>query len=325
MKHAVMSMLLVTAAIAAIAALGLSGCARPEQKVTAKLQVVTTLFPLYDFARIIAGERAEVTMLLPPGMEPHSFEPKPNDIIRISKAGLFIYTNRYMEPWAESILMGIDRQKLRVVDAGQGVSYVKASAEDAHDHNGHDSHGAEGQAGGMDPHIWLDFANAGLIVNNILAGFVAADPANAPLYRDNAARLNARLSELDQRYRKGLSSCGTRLFLHGGHYTFGYLARRYGLEYHSLSGISSESEPSAAKMAAMVRQIRSSGVHYLFAEELLSPRLTETLAGEAGVAVLKLHGAHNLGKDDVQRGVSFIGLMEQNLVNLQKGLACRQK
>jgi zinc transport system substrate-binding protein len=78
-------------------------------------------------------------------------------------------------------------------------------------------------------------------------------------------------------------------------------------------------------MAAMVRQIRSSGVRYLFAEELLSPRLTETLANEAGVAVLKLHGAHNLGKDDLQRGVGFIGLMEQNLANLQKGLACRSK
>jgi zinc transport system substrate-binding protein len=133
------------------------------------------------------------------------------------------------------------------------------------------------------------------------------------------------LAALDQRYRDGLSSCATRVFLHGGHYTFGYLARRYGLEYTSLSGVSSESEPSASRMAAMVRQIRSSGVRYLFAEELLSPRLTETLANEAGVEVLKLHGAHNLGKDDVQRGVGFIGLMEQNLANLQKGLVCRTK
>lgn len=322
MKRTVM---LIVLAMAAMAAVVPAGCSREEQKASPKLQVVTTLFPLYDFARIIGGEQAEVTMLLPPGMEPHSFEPKPNDIIRISKAGLFIYTNRYMEPWAETILKGIDRRRLRVVDGGQGVNFMKASAEDEHERDDHGEHGAESHAGGMDPHIWLDFSNAGLIVNNILAGFVAADPANARLYRDNAAGLNDRLAALDQRYRAGLASCTTRVFLHGGHYTFGYLARRYGLEYHSLSGISSESEPSAAKMAAMVRQIRSSGVRYLFAEELLSPRLTETLANEAGVAVLKLHGAHNLGKDDVQRGAGFIGLMEQNLVNLQKGLACRSK
>lgn len=323
MKRTLLSLVL---ALAVMAVACLAGCSRVEQKPSTKLQVVTTLFPLYDFARTIAGDRADVTLLLPPGMEPHSFEPKPNDIIRISKAGLFVYTNPYMEPWAESILKGIDQRSLRVVNAGQGVSYAKVAAEDEHGHEGHGDHGVEeGHAGGMDPHIWLDFANAGMIVNNILAGFVAADPANAPMYRSNAARLNARLTALDQRYRDGLSSCATRVFLHGGHYTFGYLARRYGLEYRSLSGISSESEPSAAKMADMVRQIRSSGVRYLFAEELLSPRLTETLANEAGVAVLKLHGAHNLGKDDVQRGVGFIGLMEQNLVNLQKGLACRTK
>jgi zinc transport system substrate-binding protein len=307
------SLFTLLALIAIVVAL--SGCNRLEQKPSSKLQVVTTLFPLYDFARTIAGEQADVTMLLPPGMEPHSFEPKPKDIIRISKAGLFIYTNRYMEPWAETILKGTDHQKLRVVDASQGIRFAKSSAEDDHDDH----------ANGMDPHIWLDFANAGMIVNNILAGFVAADPAHADSYRGNAARLNADLAELDMRYRKELATCGTRIFLHGGHYTFGYLARRYGLEYRSLSGISSESEPSAAKMAAMVRQIRSSGVRYLFAEELLSPRLTETMAIEAGVTVLKLHGAHNLGKDDVQRGISFISLMEQNLVNLQKGLACQSK
>jgi zinc transport system substrate-binding protein len=316
-------LLIILAAVTAV--LLLSGCSREERKPSSKLQVVTTLFPLYDFARTIAGDRAEVTMLLPPGMEPHSFEPKPNDIIRISKSGLFIYTNRYMEPWAETILKGIDRQKLRVVDTGQGVSYAKASVADGHDHAGHGNHAASEHAGVMDPHIWLDFGNAGVIVDNILAGFVAADPVNAEYYRAHAVELKARLADLDQRYREGLSACATKTFLHGGHFTFGYLARRYGLEYRSLSGISSESEPSAARMADMVRQIRSSGVRYLFAEELLSPRLTETLASEAGVGVLRLHGAHNLGKDDVQRGAGFIGLMDQNLANLQKGLACRQK
>src|SRR5512133_230513 len=311
-------------AMSLVAAAGLAGCTRKEQKPSVKLQVVTTLFPLFDVARIIAGDRAEVTMLLPPGMEPHTFEPKPNDIIRISKAGLFIYTNPYMEPWAEKIITGIDRQ-LRVVNAGQGATYQKVSAEDGHDHEPHGNSAADGHGAGMDPHIWLDFANAGLMVNNILAGFVAADPVNAVLYRNNAARLTADLAALDQRYRAGLSDCATRTFLHGGHYTFGYLARRYGLEYRSLSGVSSESEPSAASMAAMVRQIRTSGVHYLFAEELLSPRLSDTLAAEAGVAVLMLHGAHNVGREDFLRGAGFIGWMEQKWKNLQEGFACRQK
>ena len=284
-----------------------------------RLRVITSLFPLYDFARNIAGDRAEVTLLLPPGMEPHSFEPKPDDVVRIGKSGLFIYTSRVMEPWAETIIKGIDRQKLRVIEAGAGVTYQAVPVNDEHDHAG-PSH-----ASGLDPHIWLDFGNAQLITNNILAGFVAADPVNAGYYRTNADVLKTQLAELDKHYREGLASCATREFVHGGHYTFGYLAHRYGLSYHALSGVSAESEPPARRMAAMVRLIRQSGVRYMFAEELLSPRLTEILASEAGISVLKLHGAHNLGRDEFQSGITFIRLMEENLANLQKGLACRLK
>jgi len=307
-------------------ALCITGCKRGESKPAVGLQVVTTLFPLYDFARTIAGDKAQVTMLLPPGVEPHTFEPKPDDMIRISRAGLFIYTNRYMEPWAETVLKGVESRQLRVVNAGERVTYHAASNgadTHAHEEKGGDGHG-HGYAG-MDPHIWLDFANAAIMVDTIVEGFVAADPANGNLYRKNAEGLKVRLAALDQRYRGGLASCATRKLLHGGHYTFGYLARRYALDYHALSGISSDSEPSAARMTALIREIKSSGTTYLFAEELLSPRLTETLAGEARVQVLMLHGAHNLSRDDQAAGVSFFDLMERNLERLQKGLQCRAK
>jgi zinc transport system substrate-binding protein len=311
-----------------------ASCKKAEVKpAAAGLQVVTTLFPLYDFARAIGGGKAQVTMLLPPGVEPHTFEPRPEDMIRISRSGLFIYTSKYMEPWAEKIITGIDSKTLRVVNAGERVSYRSGVREDEHEHGhegeGEQAHGHEhghnhGQKG-MDPHIWLDFTNAALMVDTILDGFIAADPGNAVLYRQNADALKKRLIALDERYRKELSTCSTRKLLHGGHYTFGYLALRYDLEYHALSGISSDSEPSAVRMAALVREIRSSGATYLFAEELLSPRLTETLAQEAGVGVLMLHGAHNLSRDDQARNVTFFALMERNLEQLQKGLQCRTK
>lgn len=305
--------------ISCYAALLAAGCKKVDVKPAGGLQVVTTLFPLYDFARTIAGGKAQVTMLLPPGVEPHTFEPKPEDMIRISRAGLFVYTGKYMEPWAEKIVTGMDSRALRVVNAGERVSYRAGGSEDDHEHE----HG-HGQKG-MDPHIWLDFTNAALMVDTILDGFIAADPGNSGVYRQNAEVLKSRLVALDQRYRKSLSACSTRKLLHGGHYTFGYLGQRYGLEYHALSGISSDSEPSAERMVALVREIRSSGVKYLFAEELLSPRLTEALAQEAGVGVLMLHGAHNLSRDDMSSGVTFFDLMERNLEQLQKGLRCRTK
>ena len=301
----------------------LAGCKRAEVKYATGLQVVTTLFPLYDFARTIAGDKAQVTMLLPPGVEPHTFEPKPEDMIRISQAGLFIYTSKYMEPWAEKIITGIDSKTVRVVNAGDRVIYRAGAGKDEHDH-GPKEGGAHDQKR-MDPHVWLDFTNATLMVDTIRDGFLAADPVNSVLYRKNAEVLKSRLTALDERYRKSLSSCATRKLLHGGHYTFGYLAGRYDLEYHALSGVSSDSEPSAERMAALVREIKSSSAKYLFAEELLSPRLTETLAQEAGVGVLMLHGAHNLSRDDQSRNATFFDLMERNLEQLQKGLQCQER
>lgn len=299
------------------------GCQRVEQKPAAGLQVVTTLFPLYDFSRTIAGDKAQVSMLLPPGVEPHTFEPKPEDMIRIGRAGLFVFTNPYMEPWAETVIKGVDNKRLKVVNAGQRVKYrsVVAADEDHHKAGASGDHDHKG----LDPHIWLDFANAAIMVDTILDGFVAADAVNADQYRRNAEALKTRLANLDGRYRDALAECATRKLLHGGHYTFGYLANRYNLDYHALSGVSSDSEPSASRMVKLIGEIRASGVQHLFAEELLSPRLTETLAKEAGVGVLMLHGAHNLSRDDLARGISFFDLMDRNLDRLQKGLRCVTK
>lgn len=301
------------------------GCKKTEVAPTVGLQVVTTLFPLYDFARTIGGNKAQVTMLLPPGVEPHTFEPKPEEMIRIRRAGLFIYTSRYMEPWAEKIITGIENRSLHVVNAGKGVTYRTIASHGEHDGEGHKDHGTGNMLEGKDPHVWLDFTNAARMVDAILEGFVTVDPDNSTVYRQNAETLKARLVSLDERYRKSLAVCTTRKLLHGGHYTFGYLADRYNLDYHALSGISSDSEPSAERMVALVRNIKSAGAVYLFAEELLSPRLTETLAQEAGVGVLMLHGAHNVSRDELSRNVTFFDLMERNLEQLQKGLACRTK
>lgn len=300
-----------------------AGCTRVAEKPATGLQVVTTLFPLYDFARTIAGGKAQVTMLLPPGVEPHTFEPRPDDMIRINRAGLFIYTSKYMEPWAEKIITGIDRHSVKIVNAGERITYQAGVQGDDHDHGREPGGGNDHRV--KDPHFWLDFGDAARMVDAILDGFIVADPGNGETYRRNAGALKARLADLDERYRQGFASCATRKLLHGGHYTFGYLARRYNLDYHALSGMSSDSEPSAERMAALVRDIKTSGVKYLFAEELLSPRLTETLAHEAGVGVLMLHGAHNLSRDDMSRGVTFFDLMERNLEQLKKGLQCREK
>ena len=315
-----MKRLIMAAVMMLICAWLCTACKERDDRIpTGKLQVVTTLFPLYDFAKHVGGEKVEVSLLLPPGAEPHSFEPRPDDIIRINRAALFVYTNRYMEPWAAQLVAGLDKGKTMVVDTSRGVKLLKSAGSDPHDHGGEGGHRDEG----LDPHIWLDFDNARIMVDNILAGMVARDPANRAYYEANAATYKAQLAELDKRFSAGLSRCGQKVLLHGGHFAFGYLAKRYDLRYEAAYAMNADAEPTAARLAGLVKQIRAFGLKYIYTEELLNPRVAETISRETGVSLLLLHGAHNISKADFDRGVSFISLMEQNLKNLRTGLQCR--
>jgi len=295
-----------------------AGCQKGREPAAGpkKLRVVTTLFPLYDFAREVGGDRVEVRILLPPGVEPHDFEPRPEDIVQLNRADLFVYTNRYMEPWAAGMLAGLGNKGLAVVDASVGVTFLPASG-------GEEEHGHHHEGEGMDPHVWLSVPNAEIMVENITAALVRKDPAGAAYYRTNGDGYRARLATLDDRFKKGLSGCGRRLFLHGGHYAFGYLAKRYGLDYLSAYGVSADAEPTPRKMMALVDQVRKHALTAVFYEELLSPRVAETIARETGATLLKLRAVNNVSREEMAAGATYISLMEENLTNLRTGLQCR--
>lgn len=277
-----------------------------------KIRIITTLFPLYDMARNIGADKAEVSLLLSPGVEPHSFEPKVSDIVNINNADVFIYTGKYMEPWAEDIIKSVTNKKLVIVDAGRGTGMIPAVFHDAGE-----------PSGSFDPHIWLDFDNAKIMVGNIAKAFQAQDPANREYYEQKAAAYDAGLSELDSAFKNTIATCKNKEIVYGGHYAFGYLARRYGLKYIAAQGISPDAEPSAADMARLVKQIRKDNIKYIFYEELTSPKIAETLASETGVKLLLLNAAHNVTRDQMDRGVSFFDILSRDLENLKVGLECR--
>ncbi len=325
MKRIILLILLLIAISAITACQGKKSDS--QQSATRKPVVVTTLFPLYDFSRAICGNRAEVILLLPPGVEAHAFEPRPEDAAKTVRAALFIYTNRYMEPWAEKFISGLGKTGVTVVDASQGITLQPAISRHNHEKN-HDSHGHQTKGHHhhhppVDPHIWLDPSNAEKMVDNIVQALVARDPANAAFYSANAARLKQQLTLLDTDCRAALSHCARHTLLHGGHYAFGYLANRYGLQYEAAVSVNADAEPNPARMIELVKQVKSSGVKYVFSEEMVSPRLTEAIARESGASVLPLHNLHNVGKDDLQSGATYISLMRKNLENLKKGLECK--
>ncbi len=291
------------------------------------IKVVTTLFPLYDFAKQIGGNLVEVQLLLPPGMEPHSFEPNPGDIRKITDADIFVYTGKFMEPWADDVLRGISNKKLSVVDTSTGIMLDDGSELPEHHHGALRTEGQhkhhQHRHGAKDPHIWLDLSHAQTMVENILNAFVARDPANRQVYIKNAQAYVSQLSSLDKRFRDALSSCRKSVIIHGGHFAFGYLARRYHLTYRSAyRGFSSHAEPAPGDIVELIQILREHRLQYIFFEELVAPNVAETISRETGAKLLMLHGAHNVSKQELDRGVTFISLMERNLENLKIELEC---
>ena len=301
------------------------GCSRQESTsapAPQRLKVVTTLFPLYDFARSVGGDLAEVSLLLPPGVEPHSFDPQPDDILRINRADLFVYTHPAMEPWAVRVAATVDAARVKIVDASAGTRLrqeVDAPAKGGgHEHDHDHRHGGE-----IDPHLWLDFANAAVMVDNLAAAMAAADPGHRDTYLANAKSYREQLAGLDEKYRATLAGCPGKVLLHGGHFAFGYLAARYGLDYRAAAAVSPDAEPTPARMADLVRQMRANRLNYVFSEELVAPRVAETLARETGATILPLSAAHNVSRQEFASGVTFIAVMERNLANLATGLGCQ--
>ncbi|HSB51336.1 MAG TPA: zinc ABC transporter substrate-binding protein [Dissulfurispiraceae bacterium] len=293
---------------------GVLSCSENPAKndVSPRLRVVTTLFVLYDFARAVGGDQAEVSLLIPPGVEPHGYEPKPGDIARMKGADLCIYTGSAMEPWFDRVLTVLDTRKTSVVEAGGGVH----SASDIRDHGGGGGH--------YDPHVWLDLSSAQRMVDTIRDGFAHRDPAHGEQYAANAEALKSRLAALDERFRRGLSTCSSRVIIYGGHTAFSYLAKRYGLQFEAAyKGFSPDAEPTPRHLAELTEKMKRYGLKYVFYEELVAPRVAQTLARETGAELLMLHGAHNVSRQDMEKGVTFIVLMERNLANLRVGLQCR--
>ena len=299
--------------------------------VSDKLQIVTTLFPQYDFARVIGGDKVDVTLLLPAGMESHSYEPTPADIIKINKADLFIYTGESMEQWAHSIIESVDSNEVYVLDVSKNVPLLapNSTVEDNHDHEdenhnhdaeveaGHDHSEGDGHNHTYDPHIWTSPKNAMIMVNNILDALCEVDPENADYYKDNANAYLAELEELDHELKDVVANAKRDTIYHGGRFAMQYLTNQYGIHYVSAPF---EAEPSAALVAQMIKEIKEQNIPVIYYEELVDPKISQMISDETGAKMLLLHSCHNVSKEEFNNGVTYLSLMKQNVENLKVGL-----
>ncbi len=290
-----------------------------------RMEVIATIFPLYDFARNIGGDKINVTMLIPPASDAHHYELKPDDIMRIGKTDIFLFTSFEMEPWAIKVIDAVaDKTNMLAVETGQGASFLPLPEHHEH-HSGSRSglnENITNHAAKLDPHIWLDFDNAQKMIDNITKAFIRKDPKNSAFYEQNAREYKLRLIDLDKKYREQLSNCRTRTILHAGHWAFAYPASRYRLQYMAAYNISADAEPSPQQILMLIEKVKGQKLPYIYYEDLAAPRLAETIASETGAGLLKLSNGQDISKKDIQSGVSFVSLMERNLENLKKGMQC---
>jgi zinc transport system substrate-binding protein len=282
---------------------------------------------MYDFAVKIGGEKAQVTNMVPAGVEPHDWEPAAADIAGLESADVFVYNGAGMEHWAEDILEALENKGLTVVEASAGIELMEGhhghEGEDAEEEDGHDAEAAEEEDGheeeGYDPHVWLDPKNAKREMENIKNAFVSADPDNAETYEANFAKYAAELDALDETFKEALSPLPNKDII-VAHEAFGYLCAAYGLNQIPIEGLSPDSEPDPAKMAEIIDFAREHDVKVIFFEELVSPKVAEAVAEAVGAETMVLSPVEGLSDEESAAGGDYFSVMRQNLESLKAAL-----
>ena len=283
-----------------------------------KLSVIATLFPQYDFLRQVAGDRAYVHLMITPGMSSQSYEPTAEDLIPLNKADLFVYTGASMEAWAADILASLD-EEVAVLDVSEGISLDHT--ENSQAGSLHMEESEEGHVHTYDPHIWTSPKNAVIMVENIADALSLADPEGEAVYRANADAYIEQLNDLDERLTELVSQSSRKTLAFGGSFAFHYLFRDYGLTYLSAyDSCSGETEPSARAIAELITAIQEEQIPVIYYEELTEPTVAQSISEATGAKMLLLHSCHNVTAQELADGITYLDLMNQNLINLKEGL-----
>ena len=330
---------IISLLLALALSLSLAACAAPAEKADGgKLQIVTTLFPYYDFARAIAQDRADVTLLLSPGREAHSFEPTPLDAVTISEADVFLYNGGEGEYWVESML---DAAGEHIAVASRMMDYVDALNEeyvegmqgaDGHDHDhehgSHDDHDHDHEEDEhdsdeieYDEHIWTSPKNAVVLCRAVCDAICRADAENAAFYRANCDAYCAQLEDLDARFAALCESAPRRLLIFADRFPMLYFCREYGLDYRAaFHGCSGDTEPSLATIKFLIDKVEDENIPVVYTIDFGTKKVAAVVSECTGAAIETLYSMQTVSRADFDAGETYLTLMERNFEALRKGL-----
>jgi zinc transport system substrate-binding protein len=260
-----------------------------------KLQVAVSFNAIREITEAVGGDRVDITTIIPNGTEPHEFEPKTGDLIALSKADVFIYNGLGMESWANKAVSAAKNKKLISVDSSKGITPIKNTDPDEIKEHGQ-----------YDPHIWLSIDAASVQAKNVRDAFIRADKTNKAAYEKNCDVFLKALKEIKDDYAKKMKSAQKKTFV-TGHAAFAYFARDFGLKQNSVEDVFADGEPSAKKLTELVDFCKKNKVKVIFVEDMVSPKVSETLAKEVGAKAQRIYTIES--KEDNK---NYIQCMKEN-------------
>lgn len=321
-------------------ALSLCSCAAPrDTEDNGKISVVATLFPYYDFARAIARDRADITLLLSPGREAHSFEPTPLDAVTISEADVFLYNGGEGEYWVEEMLdaagenIAVTARMMDYVDALDEEFVEGMQGADSHDHDhgeedhehdthdGHDHEDADSDEIEYDEHIWTSPRNAVTLCRAVCDALCAADSANEDFYRANCEDYCAQLTALGERFTALFDAAPQKLLIFADRFPMLYFCKAYGLDYRAaFHGCSGDTEPSLATLRFLIDKVEEKNIGTVYTVDLGTKKIADVVSECTGCSQETLWSMQTISRADFDAGETYLTLMERNYEALRKGL-----
>lgn len=279
-----------------------TSCCGFLKKDNGRLKITTTIFPYYSFAKEVCGDKADVTMLIKPGAETHTYEPTTQEIIDIQNSDIFIYTGGESDEWVKTVLNSIDTKKVKIIRV---FDYIQPINDEHH---------------GYDEHVWTSLKNSCIITQIISDKLCEINPENSDFYKQNTSVYLGKLKELDKEFENIFNSY-SKTIIFADKFPFAYFAEDYGLKYISaFPSCSEESEPSVQTMAKIIETVNRENISSVFYIEFSNQKIADTIISETNSNKYLFHSCHNITKSEFDSGASYFSLMQQNLSNLKEAI-----
>lgn len=317
MKTSIISVFITSFII--LSSVTLLSCNAKSTSKAKSLTVVTSMFPQYDFARAVTGDKSDLTMLLKPGSESHSYEPTPKDMKKIQDADLFIYTGGENDVWADTLLESLGTKAphtlklLELVDAVEEEIIEGMTAEDEEEHDEDESE--------LDEHVWTSPLDAIKIVQAVCDEVCKIDEANASFYKANASAYISQIEKLDEQFSSITQNAKRNVIVFGDRFPLRYFADTYGLSYYAaFPGCATDVEASAATIKFLINKVKNENIPVVFTIEFSNGKIADTLCESTGARKLEFHSCHNVSADDLKKGETYVSIMQRNVSALEAAL-----